>query len=188
MLVPISHVFIREVEWYDLVMKKVGLVLVLCLGIVLVAGLVMGSFYFPNSFKLSPITYYLGSEAYKIPTKFNPINGSEKPGGTRIVIHVSYPSLKGQYEDPEYGQHQLTLSKTTDTSSSSSLDEQCSDMSFCGIGDAGNVSFKRDQFTYGVHYQGGTITFATKEELKKFEDSIINLFSSFAQASSNSVH
>ena len=169
-------------------MKKIGPALIIVFGILILVWFAVAHFYHPNSFRIGPVTYYLGNEAYKIPTKFNPINGSNKPGGTRIVIHVSYPSLKGQYEDPEYAKHQLTLSKTTDTPSSPSLDEQCNDMSFCGIGDAGNVSFKKDGFTYNVHYQGGTITFAAKEELKKFEDSIIDLFNSFTQTGSNSVH
>ena len=128
--------------------------------------------------------YYIGQEKYSIPWQYNPINGSKAPGGKYFVIHVSYPDLRGQYENPD-NRYELTLAKYTIGEKEKvgvSLDDLCLSENECsGLSYASNTYFVDNGFIYHIHYQGETITFKNRNELRKFGASIVSLFDSFKQ-------
>ncbi len=125
--------------------------------------------------------YFLGQEKYSIPWQYNPINGSDTPGGKYFVVHVSYPGFTGQYSDEGYYQHQLTLAKCIFDEKEkigTSLDEMCYEETCGGLSYASNTYFVDNGFVYHIHYQGDTVVFHNRDELNAFKKSIVDLFDS----------
>ena len=175
----IIYVAIRGVA--ETKLKKLGVSTVIFL--LLIVG-----FYAANLIPRNyHVNYYLGQERYSIPWQYNPINGSAIPGGNYFVIHVSFPEFTGQYENQNYYERQMTLSKNIldeKNITGIAIDDPCIALSKCGgvdiIPDASsNTYFVDNGFIYLVHYQGKTISFQNNGGLEKFKESVVDLFDSF---------
>ena len=100
--------------------------------------LLVGGFYLATlAPRVYSVEYYLGQEKYSIPWQYNPINGSDGPGGKYFVIHVSYPGFAGQYSNTgHHHQHSLTLAKyifDEKQKIGTSLDDMCHEETCGGL-------------------------------------------------------
>ncbi|GEM_PF-6898836 len=95
----------------------------------IIFGVIIGVFFIslfsiPRNYH---VNYYLGQERYSIPWQYDPINGSAMPGGKYFVMSVSYPEFKPEYEDENFRDHELGISRHTEDESFKAVDRRISD-------------------------------------------------------------
>lgn len=140
------------------------------------------------------ITYFIGDSEYSIPWTYNPINGSNEPGGSYFGIHVTYPDLIGRYKiDEDNWRHRLVISKDDSQRKfggspiGALCDENtCREIPLCaecplqdeGIYDR-EFYFEGELFFYYLSFKGGPIKFRDASHLNEFKRSVMDLFDSF---------